>query len=160
MDYSFCSLGSLETRDRILDDIDGLFQIAKEKNLIPNFLTVGPLFIDITSIQSLIFELLIDDLNEELIKNYSIISNLIQTKRELIYKQCDSSGGLFEFDEVRNINVIFDPDEVYMSLLCSENKKTINQSSSTKSEEKNEYIILKYKPEEILPEIKEIYDNQ
>lgn len=154
MDYSFITLGSTTIKERVLEDIEGLFEIAETKKIIPIFLLIGPLFLDITSIQSLILELSIENFQKELDENYEIVSSLVQDKRHLLYKQCNESDGLFDFDESRKVNVIFDPDEAYLSLLCIETPKT-------EKEKKNpEYIILKYKDGEILPELQNIFEDQ
>lgn len=168
MGFSFASLGSKETEKVILADIEELFTSASSNKLKPLYLTVGPLFMDITSVQALLQDLSITDWHLEMLQNPTLLKESIALKKLYLYNHCDKSEGLLDIDvERNNLKIYFDPDEPYISLICSVTKnlkgtkksKDIKKSDDVVIDEDN-LRILQFKEDEILVHLKTILENQ
>jgi hypothetical protein len=148
--YSLATLGSKYVEERVMEDIEELYEVAESNQFQPIILSVGPLFLDICSVHSIISELQIQNWIEELEQNRLIIAEMVNTRISQYYIQCEAADGIFDVDEARKVVLYFDPDDPYITLIC-------------KVEEDDDGAMLrslKLKEEEILPEIQNIIKNQ
>ena len=118
MNITLRVLGSEDLHEEIISDIEHLVTKATSQKLKPMMLVVGKAFVEVGAAQALIQELDIKDWNKELDKKFELMSELVRNKILLIYQLCESKGGKFGTDPVRNIDIFFDPEEPYLTLYC------------------------------------------
>jgi len=159
LELSLSILGSKEVEDQVISDLEELLSTAEQKNLDPIFISVGPLFLHISSVQSLIYELNIENWQEELERSTPILRDLVREKLQFLYRKAEKDDGLLEIDEVHGLHVIFDPDDYYMSLICKVEKDTV-ENIPIDGPTTEPYRFLKFKNEEILPKVKKIIESQ
>ncbi len=119
---SLVLLGSADLHQELVEDVEHLIHIAVEKEFRPLMLVVGPLFMYVGAIQSIIQDNQIKNWPEELQANRLELTRTIQEKILLIYQLCDLKSGKFTEEDTRKIDIYFDPDELYLNLLCVDPK--------------------------------------
>lgn len=138
MNITLRVLGSSELHEEVISDIEHLISKAKSQKLKPFMLVIGKTFVEVGSAQALIQELDIDNWDKELDTNFEILSELVRNKILLIHQLCEEKDGKFGRDEVRKIDIFFDPDEPYMTLFCAD---PAQKAKSDQIKTKDGYLI-------------------
>lgn len=149
---SFYYLGSQEIEQQVIDDLEELLGTADKKKVTPMFITVGSLFMQISSVQSVIYELNIQDWDKEFRENTIILKELVNEKLAHLYSQAEKGDGLLEMDEPHGLPVIFNPEDYYMSLICKVDEPC-KENSVEDATEKEPFRFLRFKDDEILPKL-------
>lgn len=146
---SYRDLGSEKLHANVIEDINSLFDLALQKELVPIIMIVGNLFIDIDIVHSLIIENRIEVWETELEQNFKNIKELIYRKKLETLEAYEKKSGLIGFDTDKNLNIYFDPEEQYIKLLCADpNKKADKSDPQTK--DGHPYFLLRYNNNQIL----------
>jgi hypothetical protein len=149
--FPYSEISSDKLRDQIIGDIDFLIDGAATKKLKPFILVVGTLFVETGTIQSIMQDLVLDTEECSFEENSKVIIALFKSKRILIYRDCENKSGKFGRDEQRGVDLYFDPDEPYLSLICIDTNKS-GGNTDLKTADNYPYYKIKFKPEEVLVE--------
>lgn len=116
LNYSF--LCSDELFDRITADIKELIETAQRSQLKPTILLIGRVFLDLGVSRSICQEYKINKISLDLKEFFSSMSQIFQERLLKLMLKCEQEDGFVGSDKNYNIELYFDPDEDYMSLLC------------------------------------------
>lgn len=143
-------LGSKELRDQISKDIDDLIDLAKQRKLRPVILTVGNIFLESGTVQTIIADLRIMDWDKEVDRNHCIISEIFNNKKLIFLQDCEEKSGFIGKDDEKRLNIFLDPDEPYLCLTCADPKNKVSKSDQIATADGYLYYKIKFKPEETL----------
>lgn len=151
---SIRSLGTSDIYKQLVGDIELLFEKAVEQKLVPRLMVVGPVFLEIASVQALIRELQIDDWDVQVNESLPILSELISNKILTVYKMCDEHHGKFGEDPKEKISIYFDPEEDYITLQCVNPKIKSKNPADIKTKDGYPYLCINLDLDEVLIDFK------
>lgn len=153
MNIPFSLIGSEDLHNQVVQDIDILLEAAGDHKFVPVMLSVGTLFVEIASAQTVVSDYSIDNWEVFYKKDPEAIIAYFKEKKKEIYDMCLKRLGKLGEDDKRQIKIYFDPDEPYMMLTCiDKNKKA--KDNEPRTVQGYPICILRFKPEEILPDYK------
>jgi hypothetical protein len=145
-------IGSEKLRKHIVDDIQYILGVAKERSLIPKMLVVGSFFIKFGSVETLITELNIGNWEEAVQKSHTTLNAIISEKLLATYEECEKQNGKFADTALIGIEIYFDPDEYYMSLKCIDPSIKVSNPNELATKDGYQITSLYFQEDEVLDE--------